>query len=96
MTITDLVHQAYSTAKDNGFWDTSQTTAARLMHAVSELGEAYEADRKGDSNNFAEELADAVIIIADICGGLNVDLEKAITEKMVINEGRPKLHGKLY
>ena len=96
MTITELVRLAYATAKAKGFWRTNQTTAGRLMHAVSELGEAYEADRKGDSANFAEELADTIIIIADLAGGLGIDLERAITDKMAINEGRGMLHGKQY
>lgn len=55
-----------------------------------------EADRCGNKADFAEELADAVIRIADLCGGLGIDLEWAIIEKMNRNAKRPRLHGKLY
>lgn len=44
----------------------------------------------------AVELADAVIRIADLCGYLGIDLEKAIAEKMAYNETRPYKHGKQF
>jgi len=65
-----------------------------LMLCVSELGEAVEGLRKGDDDNFAEELADVVIRIGDLCGGLNIDLQAAIEKKMARNESRERLHGK--
>lgn len=78
-----------------------------LIH--SEISEALEWYRSGNAtyplnevNNtspkpdgFAIELADAVIRIADLCGALNIDLEKVIQEKMKYNESRPYKHGKL-
>ena len=42
------------------------------------------------------ELADAVIRIADMCGGLGIDLDAAITEKMAFNANRPYKHGKKF
>ena len=67
----------------------------KLMLVVSEIGEASEAVRKGDIENFKEELADASIRIFDICGTMDIDLELAIELKMQINEQRPIRHGKL-
>ena len=64
-----------------------------LMLVDSELGEACEAIRLGDEENLAEELADVVIRIADFCGWRDIDLEKAIAEKMAKNKSRPFLHG---
>ncbi len=32
----------------------------------------------------------------DLCGGLGIDLEQAIIDKMQVNEGRALLHGKAY
>ncbi len=66
----------------------------RLMLIVSEVAEAQEALRKNDFNNFAEELADIVIRVCDLAGGLNVDLEQEIVKKMEINKSRPYKHGK--
>lgn len=66
----------------------------RLMLIVSELGEAEEALRHNDWDGFCEELADVVIRIADLCGGLGIDLEKEVLEKMEKNKTRPYKHGK--
>ncbi len=66
----------------------------RLMLIVTELGEAVEALRNGDHENFEEEIADTFIRLADFCGGYDIDVEKAIKEKMKINEKRAKKHGK--
>jgi len=98
MTLGELVTRAHANAVNKGFWDSDvkQTVAGGLMVIVTELGEACEADRIGDRENFAEELADVIIRVADLCGGLGIDIEKAVEQKMCKNEGRPRLHGKRY
>ncbi|QBP43136.1 nucleotide pyrophosphohydrolase [Paenisporosarcina antarctica] len=58
--------------------------------------EALEADCKGDKENFVEELADVCIRVFDLSDLLNIDLELAISEKMLVNETRPYKHGKAY
>ena len=57
--------------------------AKRLMLITGEIGEACEADRKGkygleQKDTFEDELADAVIRIFDLCGWMEIDLEKQI------------------
>ena len=47
-------------------------------------------------NSFQDELADAVIRICDMCGYLNIDLEKHIELKMKYNSTREYKHGKRY
>jgi NTP pyrophosphatase (non-canonical NTP hydrolase) len=51
---------------------------------------------KDVKDTFEDELADAVIRIADLCGYLNIDLESHIKAKMRYNETRPHKHGKEY
>lgn len=68
----------------------------RLMLIVSELGEALEALRHDDMDNFKEELADVAIRLGDLCGGLDIDLEAEIEKKMQYNETRPYKHGKAF
>ncbi len=82
-----------------------------LMLVTSELAEALEGDRKNLMDDklphrkmFEVELADAIIRIFDIAGGLHLDLGGAFMEKMLFNmkrhdhtvEGRKEVGGKKY
>lgn len=67
-----------------------------LMLLVSEVGEAVEALRHKDGDNFKEELADIAIRLGDICGLCDIDLEAEIERKMKVNESRPRKHGKAF
>lgn len=45
---------------------------------------------------YAVELADAVILIASLCGHMGIDLEAVIREKMEYNATRGRMHGKKF
>lgn len=77
---------------------------SKLMLVVSELAEAAEAVRMADAQgaidreekgNFAEEMADALIRMYDLCGNLGIDLGLWVEKKMAKNTGRPYKHGKI-
>jgi len=72
----------------------SGNTFSALMLIVTELGEAAEALRKEDPDNFREEIADTVIRLFDLCGACGIDLEDEISKKMSKNFSRPYRHGK--
>ena len=44
----------------------------------------------------AVELIDCLIRILDTLATLDVDIDKVVTDKMMYNAGRPRLHGKAY
>ncbi|SKA89574.1 MazG nucleotide pyrophosphohydrolase domain-containing protein [Clostridium sp. USBA 49] len=106
MEIRELVQKAHTNAREKGFWqdydraldlqNENNAIATRLMLIVSELSEALEALRKDDLDNFQEELADTAIRLADLSGGLGIDLEIEIIKKMEKNQNRPYKHGKQF
>jgi len=67
----------------------------KLMLVVSELGEAMEGHRKNRADEHLPhrsalevELADAVIRIFDLAGGIGLDLGSTIAEKLAYNAER--------
>lgn len=63
---------------------------ARLIEA-----ECYElAGASEDTEQYAEELADVVIMAMSAAGYLGIDIDAAIRRKMEINKARPWKHGK--
>lgn len=96
-TLSAIVHEA------NAKWWTDLETGQPikrnvgelLMLVVSELAEAMEGDRKGLNDDklphrkmFEVELADVLIRVFDIAGGIGLDLGHAFTEKMAYNAVR--------
>lgn len=47
-------------------------------------------------DSFEDEMADAIIRILDLCGGLDIDIDWHIASKMRYNATRSRLHGKAY
>lgn len=70
--------------------------SAKLMLSVTELAEAMEGHRKGLPDDklphrpmLEVEMADCIIRLMDLAGGLGLDLAGAIAEKLVFNQQRP-------
>lgn len=107
LSINDIILAAHQNATAKGFWDNSQTFGESIALIHSELSEALEDYRSGEKPSdlkyeangkpigIPSELADAVIRIADLCGHWDIDLEKAIEDKMAYNATRPHMHGKI-
>lgn len=78
---------------------------SKLMLTVTEVAEAAEdvregkmettLDERGKPVGLGSELADIVIRVMDLAGGLGIDLESEMLRKASYNEGRERLHGKL-
>ncbi len=107
MNIKQLIKEAHDNGVEKGFYDCPiQNIAEKLMLIVSELSEALEAHRNNNlyryskypevMNCFEYEIADVFIRLADLCGYLNIDIEKHIEAKMAYNKTRPVKHGKRY
>lgn len=89
MSNIDMLSHGYKSLNNNAI-------STRLMLIVGEVAEAQEGLRHNDIDNFKEELADVAIRLADLCGGLDIDLELEIAKKMDKNRNRPYKHGRLF
>lgn len=47
-------------------------------------------------DTFQDEIADSIVRLLDLCGGLGIDIELHIAAKLRYNETRDRLHGKKY
>jgi len=94
--IYDLSELCHKISVQHGFWQ-SDNFAEKIMLVVTELSEAVESHRcNGFTKHLAEELADTVIRILDLCFFYGIDLGGEIANKVIVNEGRPQKHGKNY
>lgn len=64
-----------------------------LMLIATELAEAAEEIRKGNTDAFITEIADVLIRTLSMCGASDIDIQDAVIMKMRKNEGRPLKHG---
>jgi len=92
-----LMTYCHEIAKECGWWDktTERDVPRLLMLCVSELAEAMEGHRKNlmddhlpDRKMLEVELADTVIRIFDMAGGLDLDVPGAIVDKLRYNTQR--------
>lgn len=92
-----LMSMCHGIAAECGWWKnaTERDVPRLLMLCVSELAEAMEGDRKQlmdthlpERSMLEVELADCVIRIMDMAGGLNLDLPGAIVDKLRYNTTR--------
>lgn len=105
MNIRELQKEAHATSKEKGFYDPPPSVLERIALMHSELSEAAEEYRKGNSvklvwwidgkkpEGFPIELADCIIRICDAAEYFGIDLERAIKVKMEYNKTRSYKHG---
>ena len=74
-------------------WTDPYKIPAVLALVHTEVSEAVEAFRNDDRANFEEELADVLIRVLDIVGGLGIDIDHAVLAKLAKNKTRGLRHG---
>ena len=99
MDLNEASITAFETSKKRNQYkgDGNDTTRA-LKHCAGEVVEAVSAyddwslldDPTNRKTEFENELADIVICVLSVCGSEGIDIEQAISRKMLINEERSK------
>jgi len=95
-SIKQWQEDVHSLAVAKGWYDGNlkEKEVPEMMATLhSEVSEAFEAYRNRDDDLFAEELADIAIRLLDTCEHFNVDLEKEIERKHIVNTQRSYRHG---
>ena len=94
-TLRTIIHNIHAQNRNAGWWDKPREVGTMLCMVHSEVSEAMEGARKGINDDHLThrpmlevELADAVIRIFDMAGGLNLDVAGAISEKLAYNANR--------
>ena len=99
--LSRIVH---ANARNKGFWDGERNLGESIALIHSELSEALEALRAGNPKDghcpefsgLEVELADAIIRIMDLAGGLDLNVAGAVSAKIAYNKNRPAKHGKAF
>ena len=94
--LADYIQKAHEIAFKHGFWEIDKVPnyAEKIMLIVTELAEAVQEDRKGETTEV--EIADTLIRLFDLCGYMYPNIEDAIKHKMKLNESRPFKHNRKY
>ena len=101
--IDQIAKECLETARTNGFSpfkeigrleDHRWYLATAIAGIHSEATEMYEALRDNDINHMAKEGIDVIIRTLEFLSNLkDIDIEKLLREKMVINRNRSHMHG---
>ena len=95
MLVTSELGEAMEAHRKGRFTNYEKVTDSFLANGTDEpsFKEAFELHVK---DTFQDEIADAVIRLFDMAGGMRIDLGWHIKNKLRYNATRERLHGKKY
>lgn len=98
MLVTSELGEAMEAHRKDRFADRPRFNGSKV--AYSEVAAKDFAHKKAFESHikdtFEDEIADAMIRLFDMCGGLGIDIEYHIEQKLAYNKTRERLHGKSY
>lgn len=104
MLIVSELAEAQEALRKNHYADKSAITGLSQDIELEKSDDEFQMDKgiwKGlfedkVKSSFEDEIADVAIRLFDLCGGLDIDLEKHIELKMKYNSMRGYKHGKAF
>ncbi|MDF1515567.1 MAG: MazG-like family protein [Anaerolineae bacterium] len=75
-------------AQDSEFQQTPRNIAISLNLEAAEILEHFQWSEQADPQALAEELADVALYLLQLAYLVNIDLEKAIMDKLTVNYNR--------
>jgi NTP pyrophosphatase (non-canonical NTP hydrolase) len=93
MLVTSELAEALEADRKNSYANASLLNSLFKVEDNERFKEDFERLVK---DTFEDEIADAVIRLLDLCGGLGIDLSKHVELKLRYNSLRGEKHGKLY
>jgi NTP pyrophosphatase (non-canonical NTP hydrolase) len=95
MLVTSELSEALEAMRKERFTVSDAKVNNLLRDSLTDLGfkEGFEADVK---DTFPDEIADAIIRLLDLCGGLEIDISKHVHLKLRYNKMRAHKHGKSF
>lgn len=95
MLVTSELGEALEAHRKGKFTDHRQFTDSFLKNGTddSSFKEAFQLHVK---DTFQDEIADAIIRLFDLAGGMGIDIGWHIKNKLRYNSMRERLHGKKY
>ena len=104
MLIVSELAEAQEALRKNHFADKVAVSDLQLSIELEKSDDEFKLDvpswkesfEHHVKSSFEDEIADVAIRLFDLCGGLNIDLEKHIELKMKYNSMRGYKHGKAF
>lgn len=88
--------EAHRKSKESNLQAFEDTLNAKAYQDIPQKDAFIDSFKVHIKDSFNDEISDSVIRLLDICGYLEIDIDRHINLKLAYNSTRPHKHGKKY